>query len=222
MEALYQDRVEAGQRLGRALERFRGPDTLVLGIPRGGVVVAAEVARELDAPLDVVIARKIGAPYQPELAIGAVVSGNGGVLLDEPMVRYFQVSDAYIQRETERQEAEIRRQMALYRGDLPAPEVSGKTVIVVDDGIATGYTLRAALAGLRRQSPEKLVVAVPVGPTRSCEEFEELADEVICLRMPEPFMAVGAWYVDFGQTEDEEVIRLLRSAPASATHRTAA
>jgi len=211
MEAIYRDRVDAGQHLGNALERYAGPHTLVLGVPRGGVVVAAEVARALGAPLDVVIARKLGAPHQPELAIGAVVSGEGGVLLDETAIRHFQIPAEFIRRETERQEAEIRRQMALYRGDRPAPDVQGKTVIVVDDGIATGYTLRAALIGLRRQNPQRLVVAVPVGPGRTCEEFRDLADEVLCLRMPEPFIAVGAWYADFGQTEDAEVIRLLAS-----------
>jgi len=211
METIYQDRVDAGQRLARALERYAGPETLVLGVPRGGVVVAAEVARALEAPLDVVIARKIGAPHEPEFAIGAVVSGEGGVLLDEPAIRYLQVPAEFIRRETERQEAEIRRQMALYRGDRPVPELAGKTVIVVDDGIATGYTLRAALAGLRRQDPERLVVAAPVGPGSVCREFRQLADDVICLRMPEPFVAVGAWYADFDQTEDAEVIRLLRT-----------
>jgi predicted phosphoribosyltransferase len=211
MEAIYEDRVDAGQRLARALEHYAGPSTLVLGIPRGGVVVAAEVAHALGAPLDVVIARKIGAPHQPELAIGAVVSGEGGVLLDEAALRYFQVPAEFIQRETARQEAEIRRQMELYRGDRPAPEVRGKTVIVVDDGIATGYTLRAALVGLRRQNPGRLVVAAPVGPGRTCAEFREVADDVVCLRMPEPFIAVGAWYAEFGQTEDAEVVRLLAS-----------
>lgn len=209
MEAIYQDRVDAGRRLGRALERYRGADTLVLGVPRGGVVVAAEVARALQAPLDVVIARKIGAPQQPELAIGAVVSGEGGVLLDERSIHYLHVSREFIEQETQRQVAEIRRQMALYRGGRPELEVRGKTVLVVDDGIATGYTLRAALVALRRQAPRRLVVAVPVGPATACEEFRELADEVVCLRRPEPFVAVGAWYADFGQTEDAEVIRLL-------------
>jgi len=211
----FRDRGEAGRLLARELERFRGPDTVVLGVPRGGVIVAAEAARALCAPLDVIIARKIGAPSQPELAIGAVVSG-GQRLLDEPAIRYLRVRPEYIDQETRHQLEEIERRLQLYRGDRPPVDVRGKTVIVVDDGIATGYTMRAALVGLRNQGAGRIVVAVPVAPPSTCEELRRLADEVVCLRTPEPFLAVGAWYEDFEQTTDEEVQQLLRETSACA------
>lgn len=217
MARIFQDRTEAGRLLAEVLRAYRGDDTLVLGVPRGGVVVAAEVARALDAPLDVVIARKIGAPLQPELAIGAVVSGDPLRFLDEHAIQYLRVPQDYIEQETARQFDEIARRLEQYRGDRPLPEVRGRTVIVVDDGIATGYTLRAALAGLRRLRPARLVVAVPVAPPSTCEEMRQHADVVVCLETPEPFMAVGAWYEDFDQTSDTEVIHLLsRYAPATA------
>ena len=215
LDQVFHDRKEAGRLLAEALGRLRSPDTLVLGVPRGGVVVAAEVARALDAPLDVVIARKIGAPQQPELAIGAVVS-NGGRLLDERAIHYLRVPTQYLEAETARQQEELRRRIAEYRGDRPAPELRGQTVIVVDDGIATGYTVRAALLSLREQEPARLVVAVPVAPVSTCDDLREVADEVICLRAPEPFLAVGAWYEEFDQTSDAEVIHLLRSQVAKA------
>ncbi|MCC2672711.1 MAG: phosphoribosyltransferase, partial [Armatimonadetes bacterium] len=169
-QTLFRDRTEAGRRLAVELERFRAPDTLVLGVPRGGVVVAAEVARALEAPLDVVIARKLGAPQQPELAIGAVISG-GGRLLDDYAIRYLRVSAEYLEAETARQQEEIRRRISDYRGAEPAPELRGRTVIVVDDGVATGYTIRAALIALREQEPARLIVAVPVAPAASLEEL---------------------------------------------------
>lgn len=215
MARIFQDRVEAGRLLADVLERYRGPDTLVLGVPRGGVVVAAEVARALNAPLDVVIARKIGAPLQPELAIGAVVSGDHLRLLDQHAIQYLRVPAQYIEQETARQFEEISRRMQLYRGDRPLPEIGGRTVIVIDDGIATGYTLRAALAGLRRLQPARLIVAVPVAPPSTAEEMRHHADEVICLETPEPFMAVGAWYEDFDQTSDAEVKHLLARSYAA-------
>jgi predicted phosphoribosyltransferase len=209
-EALFRDRKDAGQKLGAALERYRGPETLVLGVPRGGVVVAAEAARALGAPLDVVIARKIGAPHQPELAIGAVVSGDHIRLLDEPAIRLLHVSAEYVEQETARQLEEINRRVESYREGRPAPEIQGKRVIVVDDGIATGYTIRAAVAGLRRLHPARLVLAVPVAPAAACEELQDTADEVVCLSTPDPFMAVGIWYGVFDQTADAEVTALLR------------
>jgi predicted phosphoribosyltransferase len=209
----FLDRHDAGRQLAAALERFRGPQTVVLGVPRGGVIVAAEVARALNAPLDVVIARKLGAPFQPELAIGAVVSG-GQRLLDEPSIRYLEVPPEYLEHETARQLAEIDRRLEVYRDGRPPVQVGGKTVILVDDGIATGYTIRAALVALRSQAAARLVVAVPVAPPTSCEELRRLADEVVCLKTPEPFLAVGAWYRNFEQNTDEEVTRLLRQTPA--------
>jgi putative phosphoribosyl transferase len=209
---LFSDRAEAGRELARPLAKYRGQDVLVLGVPRGGVTVAVEVARALQAPLDVVMARKIGAPHQPELAIGAVVSGDHMRFLDDAAIQYLQVPDDYLERETQRQLEEINRRMTLLRGDRPLPEIAGRTVIVIDDGIATGYTIRAALAGLRRLHPGHLVVAVPVAPESSCRELEAVADEVVCLHTPEPFMAVGIWYEDFDQVTDEEVQELLREA----------
>jgi putative phosphoribosyl transferase len=215
MDALrFRDRREAGGLLGQALQRFRRPETIVLGVPRGGVVVAAEVARSLRAPLDVIMARKIGAPFQPELAIGAVVSG-GQRLLDEPTVQHLRVPTEYIERETQVQLEEIERRLQLYRGGRPPLDVEGKTVILVDDGIATGYTIRAALVGLRNQGAGRAAVAVPVAPPSTCEELRRLADEVVCLRTPEPFLAVGAWYEHFDQTTDEEVQELLQGAVAA-------
>jgi putative phosphoribosyl transferase len=205
----FENRREAGRALARALVEFAADDALVLGVPRGGVVVAAEVAGALRAPLDVLIARKIGAPMQPELAIGAVVSGEGGRLLDPASIRYLGVTEAYIEEETGRQLAEIRRRMACYRGDRPEPAVRGRTVIVVDDGVATGYTVKAALSGLRSQQPARLVLATPVAPPATCAELHAFADRVVCLETPDPFVAVGAWYADFTQTSDEEVAELL-------------
>jgi len=208
----YRDRIEAGEKLAVALQAHRGPDTLVLGVPRGGVVVAAPVARALGAALDVMIARKIGAPMQPELAIGAVVSGVGAPLLDEHTIRYLGVSPEYVERETAQQQAEIRRRVEYYRAERSEPDMRGKTVIVVDDGIATGYTIRAALEGMRRLEPARLVVAVPVAPPGALHPLDGVADEVVCLQTPEPFRAVGLWYHDFEQTSDEEVAALLRAA----------
>lgn len=209
-DEIYADRREAGRRLAEALESYRGQDLLVLGVPRGGVVVAAEVARALRAPLDVVIARKIGAPQQPELAIGAVVSGDHIRLLDDYAIHYLRVPPEYVERETQRQLEEIRRRVEQYRGGRPEPAVEGRTVIVVDDGIATGYTVRAALAGLNRRNPGRLVLAIPVAPPAAVEDARRIADDVVCLQTPEPFHAVGNWYEDFDQTSDEEVVQLLR------------
>jgi putative phosphoribosyl transferase len=211
---VYADRVEAGRELGAALQGYRGDSVLVLGVPRGGVVVAAEVARALEAPLDVVIARKIGAPSQPELAIGAVVSGDSLRLLDHQTIRYLHVPAEYIEQETARQLEEIRRRLDYYRQGRPTPDILGKTVIVIDDGIATGYTIRAALAGLRRLGPGRLVVAVPVAPPSTCADLERIADDVVCLQTPDPFLAVGAWYENFDQTSDEEVAGLLQELGA--------
>jgi predicted phosphoribosyltransferase len=212
---MFRDRMEAGRMLAEALTRFRGPQTMVLGIPRGGIVVAAEAAAALGAPLDVIIARKIGAPMQPELAIGAVISGDHLRILDRPTIEYLQVPREHIEQETSRQLDEISRRMTLYRGDRPMPDLRGKTVIVVDDGIATGYTIRAALQGLRRLDPGRLVLAVPVAPPSVCQELRELADDVVCLQTPDPFLAVGYWYDDFEQTTDAEVRELLQRYAAA-------
>lgn len=207
---LFQDREDAGRRLAAALEKYRGQDAIVLAIPRGGVVVGYEVAQALGAPLDVVIPRKIGAPGQPELAIGAVYGDS--TVLDRETIGYLGVSERHIQEEIARQRAEIERRMRLYRGDKPFPDLQGRTVIVVDDGIATGNTTLAALRALRKLNPGRLVLAVPVAPSESAAKLRPEVDDLVVLETPEPFFAVGSWYNQFEQTTDEEVIDLLNKA----------
>lgn len=205
----FQDRHEAGQLLARELSWLRGQrDVLVLGIPRGGVVVASEVAKELDAPLDVYITRKIGAPYNPELAMGAVAS-DGTLVLDSELVRRIGASDEYVEKETARQRAEIQRRVATYRGSRPGLDLKGKTVVLVDDGVATGATVLASLRAINQHEPEQLILAVPVGPPDTIRRLSQEADRVVCLHTPEVFWAVGAFYALFDQTPDAEVVRLL-------------
>jgi len=202
---MFGDRREAGRQLGTALmgRNYTGQDTLVLGIPRGGLVVADEVAKALSATLDVIIARKLRAPYQQELGIGAVVNGDH-VIINEDLSRAVGATQEYLHHEISHQKKEIERRLRFYRGEHPAPEVSGKTVIVVDDGIATGYTFRAALESLRKRHPDRLVAAAPVAAHDSAEMLKAFADEVVCLNTPVSFFAVGAWYENFDQVSDEE------------------
>ena len=207
---IFANRVDAGRRLAARLEEYRSPDTIVLAIPRGGVVIGYEVARALDAPLDVTIPRKIGAPGQPELAIGAV--GDDVVVLDDRTISYLHVRDEYITEEIERQKAEIERRWRLYRDDRPFPDVKGKTVLLVDDGMATGATTLAAARAVRAKDPGKLVLAVPVAPAESVARLRPEVDEIVVLETPEPFFSVGSWYSVFDQTSDEEVIDLLHRA----------
>ncbi|MGE5541583.1 MAG: phosphoribosyltransferase, partial [Bacillota bacterium] len=181
---------------------------VVLGIPRGGVVVAAEVARGLEAPIDVIIPRKIGAPSNAELAIGAIAQ-DGTVILDEAMVRALRVERGYIEREARRQTAEIDRRLWVYRGDRPAVGLGSMDVIVVDDGIATGLTMTAALRSVSNQSPSSVVLAVPVAPAEAVERLAPEVDHLVCLATPEPFYAVGQWYARFDQVDDDEVISIL-------------
>lgn len=208
---IFKNRREAGRQLATALIKrgYMGKNTLVLGIPRGGLVVADEVAKALSATLDVIIARKLRAPYQPELGIGAVVDGDH-IVLNEEVVRSVGVSQDYLNREIAYQKEEIERRLRFYRGGHPAPEVAGKIVIVVDDGIATGYTFRASLKSLRQRHPDQLVAAAPVAPRDSAEMLKAFADEVVCLHTPVSFFAVGAWYEKFDQTSDEEAVAILR------------
>jgi predicted phosphoribosyltransferase len=212
MDGVFRDRREAGRELARALAArgYAGDGLLILGIPRGGIVVASEVARAFGAPLDVVIARKLRAPYQPELGIGAVISGDHLHLIDETLARATGATPEYLQQEVREQQMEIERRMRAYRGDRPPPDVRGRTVLIIDDGIATGYTFRAALEGVRRQRPDRLVAAGPVAPPEGLVSLRRLADDVVCLMTPEPFLAVGVWYQDFSQTTDEEVVALLQ------------
>ena len=212
MEAIvFKDRREAGRQLAKALARrgYKGQDTLVLGIPRGGLVVADEVAKALSATLDVIIARKLRAPYQPELGIGAVVNGDH-LTVNEELSRAVGATQDYLNREVAYQKQEIERRLRFYRGERQAPEISGKTAIVVDDGIATGYTFRAALESLRQRNPVRLVAAAPVAALDSAGMLKAFADEVVCLHTPVSFFAVGAWYQNFDQVSDEEAAAILR------------
>ncbi|MCD6290695.1 MAG: phosphoribosyltransferase [Anaerolineae bacterium] len=209
MRKYYRDRHEAGRILAQKLSFLQGkPDVIVLGIPRGGVVVAYEVARALGVPLDVYITRKIGMPYNPEFAIGAVAS-DGTVYLERDLIRRFGVSERYVQEEIERQRREIERRMTKYRGDRPGPKLTDQTVVLVDDGVATGATTLATLRALRQQKPKELILAVPVGPPDAIAMLSQEADRVICPLTPEAFWAVGQFYAFFAQTTDEEVMNLL-------------
>jgi predicted phosphoribosyltransferase len=206
---LFRDRIEAGQVLANRLVPYTNrPDVLVLALPRGGVPVAYEVARMLHAPLDIFLVRKLGVPGHEELAMGALASG-GAHVLNEEVVRGLHISEEVIAAVAEREQEELARRERLYRGERPAPDVRSRTVILVDDGLATGSTMRAAIAALRQQGPARIVVAVPVGACETCVELQTEADEVVCARTPEPFHAVGLWYEDFTQTTDEEVHELL-------------
>jgi putative phosphoribosyl transferase len=213
--APYDDRQQAGRELAAALERFRGSDAAVLAIPRGGVVVGFEVAGGLQLELDVIVPRKIGAPGQPELAIGAVASwGDHDAILDDQSVRYLGVSQDYIEREVRDQLAEVTRRLRVYRGTADPPNIEGRSVILVDDGIATGYTTRAAALALRNLKAASVTLAVPVGPPDSLETIRPYVDEIVCPKTPYPFLAVGYWYRSFEQVSDEEVVALLRAARA--------
>jgi putative phosphoribosyl transferase len=207
--AFFVDRVDAGKRLASALSNFSGKKGVVLAIPRGGVPVGFEIAKTLNLPLDVIIPRKIGAPDNPELAIGAVAE-DGTAILDDTLIKYLGVSQEYIKEETERQKREITRRLKTYRQDTSYPNLKGLDVIVVDDGIATGSTMKAALASVKNRGAASITVAVPVGPPSTIEELEKIADRVVCLYTPEYFQAIGQFYTDFGQTPDEEVIKLLK------------
>jgi predicted phosphoribosyltransferase len=206
----FVDRAEAGKLLGAELVRrlAKRQDIVVLALPRGGVPVGYEVARALAAPLDVFIVRKLGVPGQEELAMGAIASGGVRVLNDE-VLRYVPVAQRMIDMVAERESRELERREKAYRGNRPPLDVAGKTVVIVDDGLATGSTMKAAVRALRKMSPREIVVAVPVAAPSTCTEFQGLVDEMICLRTPEPFQAVGLWYDDFSQTTDKEVHELL-------------
>jgi predicted phosphoribosyltransferase len=206
---MFEDRVDAGTQLAAALAVYAGDDVVVLGIPRGGVVVGYEVARRLDARLDVLVPRKLRAPSNPELAIGAVTE-DGTVQLNARLVAYLDVPQRYLDAECARQRREIQRRVARYRGDAPFPTLTDRVVIVVDDGIATGSTIRAALASIRTHAPRAVVLAVPVAPPATISELARDADRVVCLATPEPFFAIGQFYRAFPQTSDAEVTRLLR------------
>jgi len=213
MKERFLDRTDAGRRLAEALiDDYGGrDDLLVLALPRGGVPVAREVARALDAPLDIFLVRKLGVPDHPELAMGAIATG-GVVVLNEDVVRMANVTEEDIGHVARQETEELRRREQAYRGDRAAPELAGRTVLLVDDGLATGATMRAATLAVREQGPAAVVVAVPVAAPETCASFRDLADDVVCARTPEPFQAVGRWYEVFDQTTDEEVRAILRQA----------
>jgi putative phosphoribosyl transferase len=220
MSRPFADRAEAGRVLAEKLPAYAGrSDVVVLGLPRGGVPVAYEVARALGVPLDVFLVRKLGAPGQEELAMGAIASGDV-VVINEEVVQALKISPQVVNDEVESERQELGRREAIYRGDRPPLDVNGKIVILIDDGLATGSTMRAAVAALRRQAPARIVVAVPIGASSTCAEFQRIADECICAVSPEHFRAVGLWYEDFAQTDDDEVCELLIRAATRATEPT--
>ncbi|MFG2911969.1 phosphoribosyltransferase family protein [Kitasatospora sp. NPDC048298] len=207
----FADRTEAGRRLAARLGHLAGPDTVVVALPRGGVPVAAEVAAALGAPLDICVIRKLGVPYQPELGMGAI--GEDGVrVLNDQVIRFSSVTDGQLAEVERRERAELARRARRYRGDRPPADLRGRTVVVVDDGIATGSTARAACRIVRERGAGRVVLAVPVAPVDWAERLDEVADELVCVDTPSPFYAIGEFYADFSQTEDEEVLRLLAAA----------
>jgi predicted phosphoribosyltransferase len=219
--SVFRDRVDAGQQLGARLKEFAGREfaqdeaVLVLALPRGGVPVGFEVAAALGAPLDVFVVRKLGAPGHEELAMGAIASGGVRVTNDE-VLRAMRVTPMQMEETAAKELQELERREQEYRGDRAPLAVKGRTIVLVDDGLATGYTMRAAVAALRQMSPKRIVIAVPVAARSTCEELESEADAVLCLYTPFEFVAVGQWYGNFAQTSDDEVRELLERAASRA------
>ena len=214
---VFRDRNEAGRAVAAALQPYaRRPDVLVLALPRGGVPVGYEIASALGVPLDVFLVRKLGVPGHPELAMGAIASGGVQVTNDD-VVHHLQIPQDAIDHVAARERRELERREAAYRADRPAPDVRGRTVILVDDGLATGSSMRAAVCALRQHQPARIIVAVPVAAPATCEEFRREVDELICLLTPEPFSAVGQWYRDFSQTSDDEVAELLQKGQRTSS-----
>jgi putative phosphoribosyl transferase len=220
VSALFADRIDAGQRLGATLREFieqecAGEGVVVLALPRGGVPVGYHVAEALDAPLDVFVVRKLGAPTQPELAMGAIATG-GVRVINQEVVRALHVTPLQIEETAEREGRELERREQAYRGDRAPADVTGKCVLLIDDGVATGYTMRAAVEALRQLQPKQIIVAVPVAAKDTCEELKQHADAIVCLFTPFDFVAVGQWYRRFDQTSDDEVRLLLEHAAERA------
>jgi putative phosphoribosyl transferase len=205
----FADRHEAGVEVASRLGKYRGrDDVVVLALPRGGVPVAFEIAEALDAPLDIFVVRKLGMPGHPEFAMGAIASGGVRVVSDD-VIRWYGIPEAAVEAVAREELAELERREREYRRGRPLMDLQGRTVILVDDGLATGSTMRAAVHAVRAHEPARVVVAVPVGAPTTCEVFADITDETVCARMPEPFSAVGSWYRDFSQTTDDEVRALL-------------
>jgi predicted phosphoribosyltransferase len=210
----FRNRSEAGQQLAAALKAYQDQQPAILALPRGGVPVAAEVAAALKAPLDLILVRKVGVPFQPELAMGAVVDGSAPIVVrNEDVIRYTRVSEEDFQAVCDRELAEIERRRDRYLGQRRRVDVAGRTAIVIDDGIATGATIRAALRATRARSPKRLVLAVPVAPTETIAALRQEADDVVCLEDHEQFGAIGYYYADFSQVSDREVIEILARFP---------
>lgn len=211
-EQVFEDRIEAGRLLGERLRRHElADDALILALPRGGVPVAAEVAMLLGLPLDLMLVRKLGVPGQEEVAMGAIASG-GSAVYNDALLRQLNITEEMIARVVARERDELARRERVYRGERPLPEIAARDVVLVDDGLATGSTMRAAVAAVRRFAPRRTIVAVPVAPVDSVATLEREADEVVCLRTPAPFLGVGRWYRNFAQTSDDEVRDLLTRA----------
>ena len=216
---MFADRKTAGRQLSQRLQYLRHEKPVVLALPRGGVPVGFEIAEGLDAPLDIVLVRKIGVPWQPELALGAVVDGaNPHVVINDSLAAELAIDESYITSETARQLEEIERRRKLYLGDRPPVPLAGRTVIVVDDGIATGSTVRTALRAIRNAGAGKIVLAVPVAPRDALDELRGEVDEIICISIPSPFIAVGAHYAEFAQLADADVILLLEERHKRMAH----
>src|ERR671934_2635910 len=214
---LFDNRAHAGRQLAQKLAFLKGePNLLVLALPRGGVPVAAEVARALNAPLDIFVVRKLGVPGHPELAMGAIASG-GVQVLSEDLISQLGIPRAAVEQVAVRERLELERRDRLYRGDRRLPTLRERTVILIDDGLATGATMEAAIAAVKQYQPARVVVASPVAAAETCRRLRPLVDDIVCAEMPEPFQAVGLWYERFDQTSDEEVIDLLRRATGSAS-----
>jgi len=213
----FSNRTEAGRKLAEALVFYKEQHPVILALPRGGAPVAAEIATALEAPLDLVLVRKIGVPFQPELAMGAVIDGQEPLVVrNEQVIRMAEINESEFDAIRDRELEEIERRRKLYLGNRPHPEVTGQTVIIVDDGIATGATIRVALRAIRMRKPRKLILAVPVAPTQSLDELRTEADEIVCLEDYDDFGAIGLYYSDFRQISDAEVIKLLEQHPVKA------
>lgn len=205
---MFLDRMDAGEKLADSLYKFKDEDVIILAVPRGGIAVAYDTIKRYGLKWDLIIPRKIGAPHNKEFAIGAV-SVDGSYFLNNDYVKMIGISQDYIENEVSEQTREIKRRMQEYRGVDTFPEVKGKTVIIIDDGIATGFTILAVIKAVKKQGAKKIILAIPVGPRETIEEFKELVDEVICLYIPEKFYAVGSYYENFKQVTDEEVFIIM-------------
>lgn len=206
---MFKDRKDAGEKLSKQLIQFKDKDVIIIGIPRGGAIVARYVSLGLGKPMDVVIPRKIGAPFNKEVAIGALAQ-DGSVYLNDELIKYFKIPDSYIQEEARIQQEEIKRRLALYRGNNEFPDVKNKIVILVDDGIATGYTVFASINSLKSHDAKEIVVATPTAPAVVVDMLKGFCNKVVCLEMPEPFISVGSSYMVFEQNSDDEVIELFK------------